>query len=97
VERGGWNGPRKHGEGGNTPAVRGLTRGRVGRDGGAGRWRVTTAFCARLSACEYVYDASVGTGLRARASTYEGTESRRVSSIDEDREEGGGGAVGGEW
>jgi len=60
VERGGWNGPRKHGEGGNTPAVRGLTRGRVGRDGGAGRWRVTTAFCARLSACEYVYDASVG-------------------------------------
>lgn len=26
VERGGWNGPRKHGEGGNTPVERGLTR-----------------------------------------------------------------------
>ncbi|KYQ50523.1 hypothetical protein ALC60_10423 [Trachymyrmex zeteki] len=46
VERGGWNGPRKHGEGGNTPAERGLTR--RGETGGAvGRWRVTTAFCTR--------------------------------------------------
>lgn len=47
VERGGWNGPRKHGEGGNTPAERGLTR-RGETDGAAGRWRVTTAFCTRL-------------------------------------------------
>lgn len=82
VERGGWNGPRKHGEGGNTPAERGLTR-RGGTGGAAGRWRVTTAFCTRLCMCEYVYVREYRDGLWARASTYEGTESRRVSSIDE--------------
>lgn len=34
----------------------------------------------RLSVCEYVREY----GLRARANTYESTESRRVSSIDEE-------------
>ena len=85
MERGGWNGPRKHGEGGNTPAERGLTR--RGETGGAvGRWRVTTAFCTRACMCEYVYVREYTDSLWARASTYEGTESRRVSSIDENGE-----------
>lgn len=38
---------------------------------------------ARLYARKYVYVREYRDGLRARASTYEGTESRRVSSIDE--------------
>lgn len=36
--------------------------------------------------CEYVNVREYRDGLWARASTYEGTESRRVSSIDEEEE-----------
>jgi len=64
------------------------------RQGGTGRGRgplegnygfLCAAVCVRVRVRRECRD-----GLRARASTYEGTESRRVSSIDEDREGRGG-------
>lgn len=41
---------------------------------------------ALVCASRYVYVREYRDGLWARVSTYEGTESRRVSSIDEERE-----------
>lgn len=77
-----WNGVVGTGRGNTERAgTRRPSEGEAGWDG-RGRWRVTTAFCMRLSVCKYVYVREYG--LRARASTYESTESRRVSSIEEE-------------
>lgn len=78
-----WNGVVGTGRG-NTERA-GTRRPSEGRWDGVGRARPLEgdyAFCMRLSVCEYVYVREYG--LRARASTYESTESRRVSSIDEE-------------
>ncbi|KAI4496127.1 hypothetical protein M0802_007994 [Mischocyttarus mexicanus] len=50
MERGGWNGPRKHGEGGNTPAERGLAKSMVQR---ARRLTVTTTTTTKtMTGCD---------------------------------------------
>lgn len=86
VERGGWNGPRKHGEGGNTPAERGSTRrGEAGGkrgllEGDYGFLYALGSVCAntytRAIVFVRVYARECRGGLRARERAR--TRARRV-------------------